>query len=194
MFKGSKTGFNLLKAFAGESQARNRYAFYASQAKTEGYNQIAEIFLETAENEKEHAKIFYQNLYRNLDGANMLDINASYPVAFSNDTAKNLESAADGEKEEWTILYPGFAKAAEEEGFTEVAKAFNGIAKVEKRHEERYRKLAQNMKNGEVFKKGERVLWKCRNCGFIIESSEAPVKCPVCEHPRAFFELFLPNY
>ncbi|MGA2141457.1 MAG: rubrerythrin [Brevinematales bacterium] len=193
-FKGSKTAENLMKAFAGESQARNRYTFYSSQAKKEGLEQIAGLFLETAENEKEHAKLFYKHLFSNSGGTVMQEITASYPIAFTDKTLNNLESAADGENEEWTKLYPGFAEIAEKEGFKEVARTFNGISKVEKKHEERYRKLAQNIKSGEIFKKKEKVLWKCRNCGFIMEAAEAPAKCPVCEHPMAYFEMFLPNY
>jgi rubrerythrin len=183
-----------MKAFAGESQARNRYTFYASRAREEGYQQVSGIFQETAENEKEHAKLFYQHLFTNFKSDCMQDIVASYPVSFSDETVRNLENAADGEHEEWSRLYPEFAGVAEEEGFKDAARTFNGISKIEKRHEERYRKLAGNLKSGEVFKKNEKILWKCRNCGYILESQEAPVKCPVCEHPRAYFELFLPNY
>ncbi len=193
-FKDSKTAGNLMKAFAGESQARNRYAFYSSCAGKEGLQQIAGIFMETAENEKEHAKLFYKQLCTNVNTDCMQDIIAAFPIAFSDDTIKNLESAADGEHEEWTKLYPEFAGAAEQEGFMDAARTFSGIAKIEKSHEERYRKLAQNLKSGEVFKKNKKVLWKCRNCGYILESAEAPVKCPVCEHPRAYFELLSYNY
>ncbi len=194
VFKGSKTAQNLMKAFAGESQARNRYTFYASQARKENYQQIAELFLETAENEKEHAKLFYNHLLQNLEPDFMQVIEADYPVALSTETLKNLESAAMGEHEEWTNLYPSFAKTADEEGFPEAAKTFRAIALVETRHEARYRKLAENIKKGQVFKKSGKTFWKCRNCGHIIESAEAPQKCPVCQHPQAYFEVFVENY
>lgn len=193
-FKGSKTAQNLMKAFAGESQARMRYTFYAAKARDEGYNQIAAIFLETAENEKEHAKLYYKHLVANLEGNFMQDIEASYPVALSDKTLNNLESAAMGEHEEWTNLYPAFAKIAEEEGFPQIAKTFRNIAMVEEKHDARYRKLWQNVKDSTVFKKEKKTLWKCVNCGYIMETAEAPNKCPVCEHPKAFFELFVENY
>lgn len=193
-FKGSKTAENLMKAFAGESQARNRYSFYASKAKAQGFLQIAEIFTETADNEKEHAKLFYKHLLKNLEPDFMQEIQASYPVSLAEETTKNLESAAAGEHEEWTELYPSFAKDADEEGFPEIARAFRAVALVEQRHENRFRKLADNVKKGEVFKKGGKVFWICRNCGHIIEASEAPMKCPVCEHPRDYFQLWVENY
>lgn len=192
--KGSKTAENLLKAFAGESQARNRYTFYASKARDEGFQQIQSIFLETAENEKEHAKLFYKHLVKNLDPNTMQEIQASYPVALSDKTFNNLESAANGEHDEWTDLYPSFAKTADEEGFPEIAKTFRNVALVEEKHEARYRKLAENINKGKVFKKEAKVYWICRNCGHIIESKEAPNKCPVCEHPQDYFQIFVENY
>lgn len=193
-FKNSKTAENLLKAFAGESQARNRYTFYASVARKEGFLQIAEIFTETAENEKEHAKLFYKQLLKNGMNEKVIEINAGYPVALTDSTLKHLEYAAGGENEEWTTLYPNFAKVAEEEGFEEVAKTFRLVALVEKRHEERYRKLLENVKNHTVFKKDGKVFWKCKNCGHIVESIEAPEKCPVCDHPQSYFEIWAENY
>ncbi|MDP8202399.1 MAG: rubrerythrin family protein [Candidatus Tenebribacter burtonii] len=192
-FKGSKTAENLMKSFAGESQARMRYNYYASVARKEGFRQIEEIFNETADNEKEHAKLFMKQLIENGVNENVIEINAGYPVAYS-DTMKNLEYAANGEQEEWTDLYPTFAKVAKEEGFNEVARTFELVALVEKRHETRYRKLLNNVKNHEVFKKGGKVFWKCRNCGHIVESIEAPEICPVCNHPQAHFEIWIENY
>lgn len=188
--KGTKTAENLLKAFAGESQARNRYTFYASVADKEGYKQIKNLFIETADNEKEHAKRFYKFLVAGLEGdlPAAIEITAGFPVALGT-TLENLKAAADGENEEWSDLYPEFAKVAEEEGFSEIATAFKMIAKVEKHHEERYRKLADNVANGVVFKKSEKVVWKCSNCGYIHEGSEAPDKCPACAHPQSYFEL-----
>lgn len=193
--KGTKTAENLLKAFAGESQARNRYTFYASVANKEGYIQIKNIFTETADNEKEHAKRFYKFLLEGLQGElpAMIEINASYPVA-QGTTLDNLEAAAGGENEEWTDLYPAFAKVAEQEGFNEIANAFKMIATVEKHHEERYRRLADNIVNGEVFKKDKKIEWKCGNCGYIHEGVEAPDKCPACAHPQAYFELLVEAY
>ncbi|RLC47131.1 MAG: rubrerythrin family protein [Candidatus Cloacimonadota bacterium] len=191
--KGTKTAENLMKSFAGESQARMRYTYYASVARKEGFRQIEEIFLETADNEKEHAKLFWKHLVKYGMNESVVEINAAYPVAYS-DTLKNLEYAANGENEEWTDLYPSFAKVAEKEGFTEIAITFKLVALVEKRHEERYRKLLKNVKGHTVFKKDGKVFWKCRNCGHIIESIEAPEKCPVCAHPREYFELFVENY
>ncbi|GAB6168412.1 rubrerythrin family protein [Clostridium carnis] len=191
--KGSKTAENLLKSFAGESQARTRYTYYSSIAKKEGYVQIANVFLETAEQEKEHAKRFYKFLKEDfVDEA--IEINAAYPVSFHNETAKNLKAAANGENEEWSHDYPEFARIAKEEGYNEVAVAFERIAEVEKRHERRYRKLLNNIENGTVFKKEEVVLWKCNNCGYIAEGLEAPVVCPACLHPQGYFEVFLENY
>lgn len=188
--KGTKTEKNLLKAFAGESQARNRYTYFASVAKKEGYNQIAAIFEETAENEKEHAKRFFKF----LESGEGVEITAMYPAGKIGTTLENLIAAADGENEEWTILYQDFAKDAKEEGFPEVAAAFTMIAKVEKEHEDRYRKLAANIENGQVFKKGEAVRWKCDNCGYVHEGAEAPQKCPACLHPQSYFEIKESNY
>lgn len=192
-FKKSKTAENLMKAFAGESQARMRYTYYASVARKEGYRQIEEIFLETAENEKEHAKLFWKQLLKNGMNEEGININATYPVGYGN-TMQNLGYAADGENEEWTQLYSGFAKVAEEEGYPEVAQTFKKIGMVEKRHEERYRKLMDNVKNGTVFEKEGKVYWKCRNCGHIVEATQAPEICPVCDHPQAHFEVWVENY
>jgi rubrerythrin len=191
-FKGSKTAENLMKAFAGESQAKNRYTFYAKVADKEGYKQIAELFRETADNEEMHAKLYFNHLVNNL-GTDVVEINATYPVALGN-TAQNLEAAAAGEREEWTDLYPSFAKVAEEEGFPEVAKTFMGITAVEEKHEIRYNKLLENVKKEAVFKKDTKVFWKCRRCGAIFESPVAPGKCPVCDHPQGYFEVFVENY
>ena len=174
--KGSKTEKNLMAAFSGESEARNKYTYYASKAKKEGYEQIAAIFTETAENEKEHAKIHFK--YLNGIG----------------DTKANLADAAAGENYEWTDMYATFAKEAEEEGFMEIASTFRGIAEVEKHHEERYRKLLTNLEEGKVFKKDGVVVWKCRNCGHIHVGTEAPEVCPVCKHPKSYFELSCENY
>ena len=187
--KGTRTEKNLLAAFAGESQARNRYTYAAGVARKAGYHQIAEIFLETAENEKEHAKRFFKF----LEGG-AVEITAAYPAGVIDDTAANLEAAAAGEKEEWTELYPAFAETAKEEGFPEVAAAFTMIAKVEKEHETRYRKLLENVKSDKVFKKDGTVRWKCRNCGYVHEGPEAPQTCPACLHPRAYFEVKAENY
>jgi len=188
--KGTKTAENLLKAFAGESQARNRYTFYASVADKEGFKQIKNNFIETADNEKEHAKRFYKLLVAGLDGElpTAIEITAGFPVALGT-TLENLKAAAAGENEEWSDLYPEFAKVADEEGFPEIAATFRMIAKVEKHHEERYKKLADNVANGLVFKKNEKVVWKCGNCGYIHEGTEAPDKCPACAHPQSYFEL-----
>ncbi len=193
--KGTRTAENLLKAFAGESQARNRYTFYASAADKEGFRQICNIFTETADNEKEHAKRFYKLLLEGLKGElpTMVEINAAYPVA-QGTTLDNLKAAASGENEEWTALYPSFADTAEAEGFPEVAVAFRRIAEVEKRHEARYRKLAANIEAGRCFSRFEPTLWKCGNCGFIYEGADAPEACPACLHPKAFFELFVEAY
>ncbi|HSQ35758.1 MAG TPA: rubrerythrin family protein [Candidatus Binatia bacterium] len=190
--KNSKTAENLMKSFAGESQARMRYTFYAKTAGKEGYKQIEELFLETAENERMHAKLFYKHLIAAMNG-DAVEIQAAYPVGLDT-TVKNLEYAANGEKEEWSELYPEFARIADEEGFAAVARTFRAIATVEKRHEARYRKLLENVQHKKVFKKECKVLWKCRECGFIYEGSEAPEKCPVCEHPRDYFEVFVENY
>ncbi len=190
--KGSRTAENLLKAFAGESQARMRYTFYAETAGKEGFKQIEEIFLETAENERMHAKLFYGHLVVELNGE-PLQIQAAYPIALDS-TVKNLEYAANGENEEWSILYPEFARIADEEGFPQIAATFKKIALVEKRHETRYRKLLENVKNGAVFQKKQKVAWKCRVCGMISESDKAPEKCPVCGYPKEYFEVWIENY
>lgn len=191
--KGTRTAENLLKAFAGESQARNRYTYYSSVAKKQGYNQIAAIFMETAEQEKEHAKRFFKFLKADLNGEG-IEITATYPVALSDDTKFNLKHAAAGENEEWTELYPEFAKVAKEEGFPEVAAAFEMISIVEKFHENRYSKLLSNIENNKVFKKDTAVVWKCGNCGFIYEGVEAPELCPACVHPQSYFEVLVENY
>ena len=193
MLKGSKTAENLMKSFAGECQARTRYTYYSSIAKKEGYVQIANIFMETAEQEKEHAKRFYKFL-KDAYTDEAIEINASYPVAFHQETAKNLKAAAAGEHGEWAHDYPEFAKIAREEGFTEIATIYERIAEVEERHEIRYNKLLANLENGTVFKKDEVVLWKCNNCGYIYEGYEAPVACPACAHPQGYFEVFVENY
>jgi rubrerythrin len=187
--KGSKTEKNLLAAFAGESQARNRYSYFAGAAKKEGYEQIAAIFLETAENEKEHAKRFFKF----LEGGEV-EIQASYPAGVIGNTLENLEAAAAGEKMEWSMIYMDAEKTAKEEGFTEIATAFREIAKVEEEHEKRYRKLAANVKESRVFKKEKPVKWKCRNCGYVHESAEAPKACPACKHPQSYYEVISENY
>lgn len=191
--KGTKTAENLMKAFAGESQARNRYTFYASVAKKEGYVQISKIFEETAAQEKEHAKRFYKFLKDDLANE-AIEITASFPVALHGTTVENLKAAAAGENEEWTDLYPEFAKVAREEGFAAVAAAFDNIAKVEKWHEARYNKLAENIETSLVFKKEENVMWQCQNCGFIYEGVEAPNVCPACVHPQGYFKVFATDY
>lgn len=191
--KGTKTAENLMKAFAGESQARTRYTYYASIAKKQGYVQISNIFMETAEQEKEHAKKFYKFLKEDFKDE-MIEITASYPVSFHEDTLANLKAAAAGENEEWTDLYPEFAKIAREEGFPTIGAAFEKISEVEKRHEARYNKLANNIENNSVFKKEESVLWKCLNCGYIYEGEEAPLACPACAHPQGYFEVFVEAY
>jgi len=187
--KGSKTEKNLLAAFAGESQARNRYTYFASAARKEGYEQISAIFLETAENEKEHAKLFF-NLLKGGD----VEIIAAYPAGVIGNTADNLKAAAAGENLEWTKLYQDFADVARKEGFTEVYETFTNVAKVEKFHEARYISLLKNVKEGKVFKKDSSVKWHCRNCGYVFEGKEVPDKCPVCKHPRAHFEILAENY
>ncbi len=187
--KGTKTEKNLLASFAGESQARNRYTFFASQAKKEGYEQIAAIFIETAENEKEHAKRFFKF----LEGG-MVEINASYPAGVIGTTVENLKSAAAGENEEHTQLYPSFADIADQEGFKEIAIVWRKIAEVEKHHEERYLSLMKNIQDCTVFKKKEKTKWKCRNCGYIHEGDTAPEKCPACLHPQAYFEVLDDNF
>lgn len=187
--KGSKTEKNLLASFAGESQARNRYTYFASVARKAGFEQIAAIFLETADNEKEHA----QRFFKFLKGGEV-EITASYPAGVIGDTATNLEAAADGENLEWTKLYQEAEERAREEDFNEIADVFKEIASVEKRHETRYRKLLKNLKEGKVFKKDTIVQWKCRNCGYVSEGIEAPSQCPACTHPQSFYELFCENY
>jgi rubrerythrin len=187
--KGTKTEKNLLKAFAGESQARNRYTYFASAARKEGYEQIANIFTETAENEKEHAKVFFKH----LEGGEV-EITTGYPAGSIKDTKSNLEAAAAGEKMEWTTLYADFAGVAKEEGFAEVSRSFEQIAKVERFHEARYRKLIENISRDEVFKKGALTRWHCINCGYVIEGTEAPNECPACKHPRAFYEVLAENF
>jgi len=187
--KGTKTEQNLLKAFAGESQARMRYNYFAKQAKKEGLEQIAALFEETAENEKEHAKRFFKF----LEGG-AVEITATYPAGKIGTTLENLKASADGENEEWTELYPEFAKIAEEEGFKEVAVAFKLIAKVEEAHEKRYRTLYDNLENGKVFEKDGKVIWKCRNCGYLHEGAKAPKTCPACLHDQSYFEIKETNY
>lgn len=187
--KGTKTEQNLLKAFAGESQARNRYTYFASVARKEGFEQIAALFAETAENEKEHAKVFFKH----LEGGEV-EITASYPAGSIKDTRSNLEAAAAGENMEWTTLYADFAQVAKNEGFPEIARSFEQVAKVERFHEARYRKLIQNIAAQEVFKKKAAVKWHCLNCGYVIEGTEAPGQCPACKHPQAFFEILAENF
>ncbi len=187
--KGSRTEKNLLAAFAGESQARTRYAFFASVAKKEEYEQISAIFQETADNEKEHAQLFFKLLKGGI-----VEITAAYPAGVIGSTAENLRAAAEGEKHEWGTLYPNFADIAEKEGFKEVARTFRMVAKVEAYHERRYRKLLENVELGKVFKKDSPIKWKCRNCGHVYEGSEAPEKCPVCAHSRSYFEVWCENY
>ena len=191
--KGTKTAENLMKSFAGECQARTRYTYYSSIAKKQGYVQISNIFMETAEQEKEHAKKFYKFLKEDFVDE-MIEITASYPVSFHEDTMANLKAAAAGENEEWTQLYPEFAKIARAEGFEAIAITFERISEVEKRHEDRYNKLAKNIEEGTVFKKDEKVLWKCLNCGHIHEGEEAPKVCPTCVHPQGYFEVFVEAY
>jgi rubrerythrin len=187
--KGSKTEQNLLKAFAGESQARNRYTYFASAARKEGFEQIAAIFTETAENELEHAKVFFKH----LEGGEA-EITASYPAGRIGTTEENLLAAAEGEKMEWGTLYPGFAETAKKEGFSKVAESFKEISEVEQQHEKRYRKLLENVKKGTVFKKDKEVEWKCRNCGYVHRGKEAPKVCPACSHPQSYYELRVENY
>ena len=187
--KGSQTEKNLLAAFAGESQARNRYTFAASAAKKEGYEQISAIFQETADNEKEHAQLFFNHLQ-----GGTAEITATYPAGKTSNTADNLKAAAEGEKFEWTMLYPNFGEIAAREGFADIAKTFNQVAKVEAYHERRYLKLLANVKEGKVFKKDAPTKWKCRNCGYVHEGTESPGVCPVCSHPRSFFEVWTENY
>ena len=187
--KGSKTEHNLLAAFAGESQARNRYSFAASIARKEGYEQISGLFLETADDEKQHAKLFF----RHLEGGEAT-ITAGYPAGVAGDTLAQLKAAAAGERLEWTTLYTGFADDAIQEGFPHAAETFKQVAAVEQWHERRYNKLAEALQSKSVFKKPQKALWKCRECGRVVEALEAPAKCPTCAHPQAFFELYAENY
>lgn len=189
LLQGTRTEQNLLKAFAGESQARMRYDYFAKQAKKEGLEQISAIFAETALNEKEHAKRFFKY----LEGR-MVEITATYPAGKIGTTLENLKAAADGENEEWTELYPAFADIAEGEGFKDVANTFRQIAKVEKSHEERYRTLYNNLEDGRVFKRDGKIIWKCRNCGYLHEGKGAPKMCPACDHPQSYFEIMEKNY
>jgi len=190
--RGSETEKNLLKAFAGESQARNRYTYFSSVAKKEGYEQISAIFTETADNEKEHAKIFFKHLEKS--NGEKVGIIASYPAGKIGTTKENLLAAANGEKEEWSELYPAFEKVARKEGFKEIAESFKQIGEVEEKHEDRYRKLLKNIQEKKVFKRDKVVKWKCRNCGYVHTGKEAPDKCPACKHPQAYYELFEENY
>jgi rubrerythrin len=187
--KGTKTEKNLLASFAGESQARNRYSYFASVARKAGYEQIAEIFTETAENEREHAKLFFKF----LEGGEV-EITAAYPAGVIGDTPANLAAAAAGENLEWTVLYKEAAATADTEGFPQVAIKFRSVAEVEAEHEKRYRKLLANIQNGRVFKKDTAVRWKCRNCGYVHTGDAVPDKCPTCDHPQAFFEVKAENY
>jgi rubrerythrin len=187
--KGTKTELNLLKAFAGESQARNRYTYFAGEAQKAGFEQIAAIFLETADNEKEHAKIFFKY----LEGG-PAEITATYPAGKIGTVEESLLAAAEGEAEEWGILYPGFADVAEQEGFADVAESYREIAEVEEQHEKRYRKLLANVKSNQVFSRPAPVKWHCRNCGYVHEGDTAPAVCPACKHPQAHYELFVEAY
>jgi rubrerythrin len=187
--RATQTEKNLLTAFAGESQARNRYTFFASAAKKAGYEQISAIFIETADNEKEHA----ERLFKFLEGGDV-EITGSFPAGIIGDTVPNLEAAANGENYEHTTMYPEFADVAEKEGFSEIAEVFRNIAVAEKAHEERYRALIENIEQDMVFKRDTVVKWKCRNCGYIHEGTEAPEECPACAHARAYFELWGKNY
>ena len=187
--KGTQTEKNILTAFAGESQARNRYSYFASQAKKDGYVQISDIFEETANQEKEHAK----RLFKLLQGGE-LEISAGFPAGVIGTTLENLKESAGGENYEWTEMYPGFAKTARDEGFEAIAKIFESIAVAEKQHEKRYLDLAENIKAGRVFKREEKVVWRCRNCGYLHEGNEAPELCPACAHEQAHFELLGENY
>ena len=187
--KGSKTEKNLLKSFAGESQAKNRYTFFSKAAKKEGYEQIAEFFMETASQEEQHAKLFFKF----LEGG-AVEITATYPAGTIGTTLENLEAAASGENEEWTDLYPEFARIADEEGFKIVAAKYRMVAKVEEQHEKRYRKLAKNIKENTVFESEEETEWVCRNCGHVHKGKKAPANCPTCDHPQAYFEKRAVNF
>ncbi len=183
--KGTRTEQNLLKAFAGESQARNRYTFFAGQAKKDGYVLISRIFEETAEQEQVHAKQFFKY----LEGG-PLEITATYPAGAIGPTLENLKAAAEGENEEWTMLYPSFAETAQEEGFPDVAATFRAVSVAEKRHEERYNNLVNKLESDTVFKRDTAVMWRCLNCGYIVEAQEAPKLCAACKHPQSYFEVF----
>ncbi|WP_308549313.1 rubrerythrin [uncultured Porphyromonas sp.] len=187
--KGTRTEQNLLKSFAGESQARNRYTYFASVAKDEGYRQIEAIFQETADQEKEHAKRFFKF----LEGGD-LEITAAFPAGVIGTTAENLKAAADGEHCEAEELYPEFAKVAEEEGFKEIAAAYHNIIKAEQEHERRYLKLLERVESGKYFEREKEIYWQCRNCGFVVKAKKAPAKCPACDHPQEFFEPMRDNY
>ena len=187
--KGTQTEKNILTAFAGESQARNRYTFFAGAARKEGYDQIKAVFEETASQEKEHA----ERLFKMLEGGDV-EIQAAYPAGVIGTTADNLEAAAGGEYHEWNEMYPSFAKVAREEGFNEIADIFEAIAVAEKQHEKRYRGLLANLKGGTVFKKDKPVVWRCRNCGYLYEGVEAPDPCPACDHPQAYYEVLCENW
>ena len=187
--KGTETEKNLLKSFAGESQARNRYTLFASKAKEEGFEQISAIFLETADNEKEHAQVFFEYLK-----GGPVEITATYPAGKVGTTAQNLLAAAEGEKEEWGELYPSFAATAEKEGFKAIATSYTEIAEVEEQHELRYRKLLANVKKNRVFSRETTVKWHCRNCGYIHEGPTAPDECPACKHAQSYYELWVEAY
>ena len=187
--KGTKTEKNLLTAFVGESQARNRYTYYGSKAKKEGNVQISAVFEETADQEREHAK----RLFKFLEGGDV-EITGAFPAGIVGTTAENLEGAAGGENHEWTEMYPGFAEIAWDEGFDEIAVAFESIAIAEKQHERRYLGLLENVRNGTVFKKEKPVVWRCMNCGYIFEGTDAPPKCPACDHPQKYFEMLAENW
>jgi len=187
--KGSRTEKNLLAAFAGESQARNRYTYFSSAAKKEGYIQASNVFLETAENEKEHAKVFFKYLQ-----GGEVTVEAAYPAGVIGDTKTNLKASADGEKFEWSTLYRDFAKIADEEGLNEIAETFRSISVAEKQHERRYRGLQENIENNSVFKKSKPVKWRCSNCGYVYEGNSAPEECPACRHPKGYYELLCENW
>lgn len=188
ILKGTKTEVNLMKAFAGESQARNRYTFFSKKAKKEGYEQISAIFAETAENERAHAKIYYDFMENSP-----VEINASF-IHCSGNTYENLMCSSEAEHEEWSYLYPHFGDIAEEEGFPEIARAFRNIATIENHHDARFKNLAENIQNGAVFRKDTEFSWKCRHCGFLVKGVQAPVACPTCHHPQAYFEIMCDNF
>lgn len=187
--KGTKTERNLITAFAGESQARNRYSYFASIAKKEGYEQIAGVFLETADHEKEHAK----RLFKFLEGGEV-EITTSFPAGLIGNTVENLKAAIGGENHEHESMYPDFAKVAEEEGFSDIAAVFRAIAVAEVGHEKRFQKLLDNIEQGKVFQRDQKVTWKCRNCGYLHDGTEAPKRCPACDHPQSFYEIACENY